>query len=382
MNRDSKECVSPVHVSIGIIAWNEAEAIGRCLESLFAQSIFAELAARGKCAEIVCVTNGCTDSTPEIVRRVFDEESVRHVHREAFACRPIDVRERGKLRAWNAFVHEFSTREAAFLILMDGDIVLHHPDTLWNMLTVLYAKSDAWVATDEPLKDIAFQSKKSWRERISLATSTMSRAAEAQLTGQLYCIRTEIARRIYMPLDLPACEDGFIKTLVCTNFLTTKTNPTRIVRAPNATHIFEAYTKAIDVLRNQKRQMIGQTYLHVLHSYVRSLPREQRETIATILRENDTKNPGWLRGLVQQHLERTAHCWEIFPGVLGFRFRRLAHLRGVRRLTHAPVALIGFGVTIMACFAARRWLEKGFAPYWPDTKSRHLQDVQTNERGK
>lgn len=380
MNRNSEEFVASIRVSIGIIAWNEEEAIGRCLESLFAQSLFRELDVRGERVEIICITNGCTDSTPVIVQRMFHERAGRHPFRAAFSCRHIDVPERGKLRAWNRFVHDSSAREATFLVLMDGDIVLHDADTLWNMVSVLAGDSEAWVSTDEPLKDIAFKKKKSFREYVSLATSTMSRAAEAQLTGQLYCIRTEIARRIYLPIDLAACEDGFIKALVCTDFLTKKSDARRIVRAQNASHIFEAYTSTFDVLRNQKRQMIGQTFLHVLDSYLRSLPRAQRESLAATLREQDQTDPMWLKRLVHEHLRKTDHFWQIFPGVIGFRFRRLVYLKGVQRWTHAPVALVGFGVTMFACFAARRRLEQGFTQYWPDTKSRHLQEVRAMAR--
>ena len=48
----------------------------------------------------------------------------------------------------------------------------------------------------------------------------MTGSASAQLCGQLYCIRAEVARNIYLPKDLCACDDGFIKALVCTDFLT------------------------------------------------------------------------------------------------------------------------------------------------------------------
>lgn len=379
MNQDSDPIGQSIAVSIGIIAWNEEAAIGRCLESLFAQLLFAQFEARETRIEILAITNGCSDATPKIVQQTFAEQSVSHRNRRAFSCRPIDVAERGKLRAWNAFVHELSAREASILILMDGDIVLQHPDTLWNMISALLDDSEAWVSTDEPLKDISLGSKNSLRERISLATSTMSQASGAQLTGQLYCIRAEIARRIYLPRDLPACEDGFIKTLVCTDFLTKPTNPRRIVRAQNAAHIFEAYLSVADVLRNQKRQMIGQTFLHVLHSYLGTLSLAQRQSLAEILRQQDEIDAGWLVRLVQEHLQRTGFFGEIFPGVFGFRFQRLARLRGVERWTHAPAAMIGFGVTIMACIAARHGLQRGMAQYWPDTKSRHLRSIATNE---
>ena len=50
--------------------------------------------------------------------------------------RPL-FRERGKINAWNSFVHTFSAREAQFLFLADADIVIHRVETLRQMLRVL-----------------------------------------------------------------------------------------------------------------------------------------------------------------------------------------------------------------------------------------------------
>lgn len=372
---------APIHVSIGIIAWNEEDAIRATLESLFAQSLFAELHARGLRCEIVCVANGCTDATPAIVARIFGEQAQRHPHRDALSLRPFDIQERGKTHAWNLFVHIISSREAPFLVLMDGDIVLHGAETLWNMVAALADDPAAHVSTDTPRKDISFKPKKSILERISLATSTMSQAAEAQLTGQLYCIRAEVARNIYLPADLAACEDGFIKAMVCTDFLTRGFTPGRIVRAGNASHIFEAYTSVGDVFKNQKRQMIGQTVLHVLDEYLRSRPLSERQALGATLKDLERRDPLWLKRRIGDHIRATSRFWRLFPGILGFRFERLTRLTGVKKVVYAPPALVGFSVTMVSCAMAYRFLKQGYTNYWPDTKSRHLKDVSAGEGG-
>jgi glycosyltransferase involved in cell wall biosynthesis len=380
MMQDVANSKGSIYVSIGILAWNEADAIESTILSLFAQSLFAKLHALGRRAEILCLANGCTDSTYDIAARVFQNETLQHPYRTAFSCRAFNIAERGKNNAWNLFVHEHSAAEATFLILMDGDIILEHTDTLWNMISALVDDTAAHVSTDEPRKDISLKTSKTIRDRISLATSTMSQAADAQLTGQLYCIRMQIARRIYLPADLSACEDGFIKALVCTDLFRYPVNQRRIVRAKNAAHIFEAYTSMADVFNNQKRQMIGQTILHVLDGYLRSLTDEDRDDLAMTLRNKDAGDPAWLKRLIAIHIRRTRHFWHIFPGALGFRFRRLSLLSGAEKLTYAPVAFLGFGVTMVACFMAHRSLEKGFTSYWPDTKSRHLENIRVSER--
>src|SRR5579871_3993317 len=199
--------VSPL-LSIGIIAWNEEQGICGMLESLFQQSLFAELGRRGQRCEIVCVTNGCTDRTPEVVAEFFARQSDQHPELKNFSCRVINVAQRGKINAWNRFVHSFSARDAKYLFLMDADIFIHPPETLWNMVKTLEKNAEASVAVDLPRKDIVFKKRKTMWERLSMGASQMTGSARGQLCGQLYCIRSEVARNIYLPRDLCACDDG------------------------------------------------------------------------------------------------------------------------------------------------------------------------------
>ncbi len=359
-------------ISIGIIVRNEEQAIRPMLASLFRQNLFAELGARGWAAEILCIANACTDRTAEIAEAILGEQTKTHPDSAAFSARVISLSRPGKLSAWNQFVHRFSAREAECLFLMDGDIVLHYPETLWNMYRALESDATANVATDEPLKDISLKRRKSVKERMSLATSRMAKNRPAQLSGQLYCIRSEVARNIYLPRDLSACEDGFIKALVCTDFLTRELATNRITRAADASHIFEAYTRWRDIIRNQKRQMIGQTIVHILiDDYLRTLRIEERLKLAETLQDKDRLDPEWLRRLIVAHIQRTRWFWKLFPDALGYPFRRLKGIPGARKL-HFPSALAGFGVTVISCWMAYRMLKRGYTNYWPDTQSPRL----------
>src|ERR1051325_1546085 len=85
------------HISIGIIAWNEEQGIGTMLNSLFQQSIFTEIARRGQSCEIICVANGCSDRTPEIVAETFAAQTGAHPHGNAIFCRVMNLSERGKV---------------------------------------------------------------------------------------------------------------------------------------------------------------------------------------------------------------------------------------------------------------------------------------------
>ena len=105
----------------------------------------------------------------------------------------------------------------------------------------------------------------------------MNSSAHALMTGSFYCIRADIARNIYLPKDLVACEDGLIRALACSEFLSHEVDPTRLIRVPNASHVFEAYTSPSDVIKNQKRQIIGQTIVHIIvDQYLPTLPAADR----------------------------------------------------------------------------------------------------------
>src|SRR4051812_24305469 len=237
-DRDSD---TQICVSIAIIAWNEEEAIEAALQSLCQQTLFQELDQRNFRAEVICMANACTDRTAELARRFFEKTASEPVMARTLRWRVIEVSDRGKNNSWNLFVHHYSATNAACLCFMDADIVLHGNETLWRMYCTLEQSPNASVTVDQPLKDIALNGRKSLAERISLATSGMTRTALAQLSGQLYFIRAPIARKIHLPRDLAACEDGFIKALVCTDFLTNELCPDRVRHVDGAAHIFQSY---------------------------------------------------------------------------------------------------------------------------------------------
>ena len=354
------------YVSIAIFAWNEERAIVATLQSLFEQSLFGRLRHRHLRCEIICVANGCTDQTPAVAGNFLREVLLQHPDRDSLIATVANLSPRGKVNAWNQFVHHRSARGARFLFMMDADILIHRKENLWNMLNVLEKEPWPIVAVDRPCKDIEFKNRRSMRERLSLAASSVTQAATGQLCGQLYCIRAEAARRIYLPKDLAACEDGFIKALVCTDFLSHAPEPGRIRLAPNAEHTFEAYTSPASILKNQKRQVMGQTMVHVLvDGYLRRLSLAARGDLAQFLRARDATDPSWLKRLISDHLRRTRFFWRLHPGLVGNRFRHLRRLSPISRVRCFPAALAGAGATLAASFLAYRSLKKGCTDYWP-----------------
>ncbi len=360
-----------IAVSIGLLARNEESRIADTLNSLFQQSLFAELDRRGERAEIWCVANACTDDTASVAARLFQTQSASHPHTEAFLASAVSIATPGKINAWNLFVHEISHHETRCLILMDADIRLGEATTLWNLVRGLEEDGEAHVTVGDPVKDIALKPSPTLRERLSLATSRLTQSSSAQLTGQLYCIRADVARRIRLPRDLAACEDGFIKSLVCSDFLHTATNPARIRRVAGASHVFEAYVTASSILKNQKRQMIGQTFVHVLvDRHLPSLCARHMTQPGEVIRLLDETDPQWLRRIIDAHVSEAGHFWRLFPDVCTFRLKRWARQPVGRKLRTLPATIVGTGVTFIAAWMAYRALRRGATGYWPQKPPR------------
>ncbi len=353
-------------VSIGILAWNEEKAIGKTLRSLLEQSLFAELDRRGLACEIVCVINGCTDRTPEIASQVFSEQADRHSYRDSFTGRVENLSEQGKQNAWNEFVHRCSSREAQFLIIMDADILIHQKESLWKLIVALQSDERLRVAATLPCKDIVFKQQRAMNERLSLSMSEMTRAANGQLCAQLYCMRTTFARNLYLPRDLGACEDGFIKAVACTDFFSHEITTERIRIVPGAEHTFEAYTSPLAVLRNQKRQIIGQTILHVLLDYhFKQLTANERRNLGETLRCKEGVDRFWIKRLIAEHLKRKPRFWRLYPGLLTLRWKRLKNLSGWKRIACFPAAAGSVAVAFVASLMAWNALKTGGTGYWP-----------------
>jgi glycosyltransferase involved in cell wall biosynthesis len=367
-----------IHFSLGIMAWNEADCIRQGLESLFKQSVFAQLAARNLQCEILCLPNGCTDDTAEIARQVFREMEQSHPYASAIRARVIEIATPGRNNAWNQFVHEFSAAEAQFLYLMDADILFQDTDTIYSLYTALERDPRAGVASGRQVKEIELKARKSLRDRLSIATSEMTGTIAGRFTGQLYCMRATVARNLYVPRDLLANDDGFFKAAICTNFFTEPLDPSRIVTAPNAAHVYEAYLSPREVMNNQKRQMIGQTTVFLLVEHLKSLPLEERKDLANTLRRNEREDPEWLKKIIGRHMQQARVFWQLFPGVLTFRFKRLWKMKGVRKVTHFPAAAVGFGVTMIACARAHRFLNKGENYYWPKASRQSILEAKSN----
>jgi len=95
-------------VSVAVFAYNEAQLIAACLDSIEACSGEAELS-------IFVLINGCTDQTEQIVR----DYAATHPN-----VHPIVLRLGDKSNAWNHYTHEVSRRDANMHAFIDGDVAI------------------------------------------------------------------------------------------------------------------------------------------------------------------------------------------------------------------------------------------------------------------
>src|SRR2546430_182198 len=207
----------------------------------------------------------------------------------------------------------------------------------------------------------------------------MADTIPGKITAQLYCIRADVARQLYLPQHLAGLDDSFVESVVGTDFSTCRPAPSRIVTAENASHLFEAYTSVGEVLNNQERQVIGKTIAYVLIQHLAHLPREQRSDLARTLREKEQSDPRWLRRLIDEHLRNARFFWQLFPDVLSFRAKRECRSRGCKKTRHFPAAFVRLLVTWIACARAFRHLKGGRMHDWSQASRDKIPDLKLVE---
>ena len=368
-------------LSIGILAHNEADAIATLLQSLSQQSLLTSL-NQGYSIEIIVVPNGCTDNTVVIAHDTLAELSDASLRANTTRVYPkvyplglkrnktswnwkvCKVAEAGKSNAWNLFIHEFAAPDADFFCLMDADIQLHDRNALEKMLKVLVENPEYWIALDQPIKDIELKENKSWLEKLSVAVSKSSNAGQLYICGQLYCGRAEPLRKMWMPAGLPV-EDGFLTQMVISENFTLE-NPTftkRIVRAEEASHIFEAYTNPLKLVNHEVRVVVG-IVINAFLTYYLQEKCSKELTAGMLINSMNQENHLWLNDFVHNSLAKERR-WLIPISLVFRRYRSLQNHSLWKALLRIPIATLAFIVDISIFIRANSTLHrKVISNYW------------------
>lgn len=353
-------------ISVGILAYNEANTIAETLRCLSQQSLFTHRPEDLEAIEIVCLPNGCTDGTAGVARRELRAFAARSTG-ATVNWRVCELGEGSKTNAWNVFVHHQSMADADYLMLLDADVQLPNRDCLLSLVKSLEETPAAHIAAGTPIKDIALGRHKTIFDRLSLAVSSVSSHARSTFVcGMLYCGRTSFLRRIELPRGMQG-EDAFLMTMAVTSLWTEDRDIRRITHPREAKVVFAAYRNLGTICRQRKRRMIARYIESLLYDYFESHRAEG--DAGMILEQRNRANPEWVKEMLACRIERH-QPWIIPAKVLTLRFRQLASFGFAARLLRFPVVLLEFPLRVAAYVFANRALRAG-----------NLDDLWKNVRG-
>lgn len=355
-------------ISIGILAWNEESSIRSTIHSVFSQSLIRGLKQNGHQIEVICVPNGCTDNTAQAARGALLAATEKLNNPPGLHWQIHPLEKPGKTNAWNVFIHELTDPQSDVVFLVDADIQIYMPDTLVNMLDKLMQNPDAFICTDLPVKHIIFKPHYSLLDQISLHSARINQSASGQLCGQLYCARAAWLRRLWIPEPI-IVEDGFIKKMAVSNFLTEPENDAkRIVTAETASHVFEAYTRLPDVLATHRRQIAGYIIHRWIWEYLQEHLNEAPDAAALIEQLNRTV-PDWSRSLIAGKVKERDYR-RIYRILIATRLARFRNFSASKKTAYLPVLLVQITLDSLQSLTALNMLCRGkLQKLWRDTRT-------------
>ena len=180
-------------VSIGLLAHNEEQMIGKLLGDILGQTLFRR---SGVEIELHVVANGCSDGTVRVANESLDLARSGDPNHKYVVH---DLETPGKANAWNQLVHVFASRQTEFIFLIDADIRIYDVNLLESTLNYLQESPVAVVATDEPVKDIHLGDTRGPLETIISAFSRTSHDIRDAICGQFYCAAFSWLQQVWMP---------------------------------------------------------------------------------------------------------------------------------------------------------------------------------------
>lgn len=342
--------VTPRNVTVAIIARNEEAEIARTIGSLSRQTLFAGPHA----VTVFVVANGCTDRTVPVARAAIDA----HLAGVAKRAEVIDLTEGGKSRTWNRFVHELAPPETDVFLFLDADIELAHDRVCAEMLTVLERDPAAVACASRPTKSLVRKDHKSLVDRVSLLVSEESRA-DRSICGQLYYLRADVARTIWLPNETPG-EDGFLNAMVRTRGFSRPDDPNLIAVADATTHYYDA-PDLLGTFQHERRIIVGTAVNCWMFEHLWSLGATA--SVGPLIDQWNRTDPQWVSKLIGEHTR--GKTWVISREIL---LTRLPNLRGASLTRIAWKAPLGAAATLfngIASFRANKVLKRsGAAAIW------------------
>ncbi|QHI70307.1 glycosyltransferase family 2 protein [Tichowtungia aerotolerans] len=352
-----------MRICFGMAARNEQEIIPTTLRSLFAQSVFSSDID----VEFICVANNCTDRTAQVAQETIDAFLEKTENPSRLRLEVFETETPGKNNVINHTVHNFGHPETDYFFFIDADISFITTDVIQSMIDALEAKPDAFIASDRPVKHVAFKKRQNLFDRISMRTSYINQNAPGQIFGQLYIARGDFMRHFLLPHEIIQ-DDGFVKKMAVTNFLTEPDDPERRVASAHAAyHLFEAYTRPYDIYATQRRQISGYM-IHEWHWTFLKSQIQKGEDAGDVIMRLTKENPHWSTELVDRKVKEsdTKRHYRI---VIRTRISRWKHSTTTKKLTQLPLLLFQLALDSVVYQDARRVIQKNRSSIWRDTSS-------------
>jgi glycosyltransferase involved in cell wall biosynthesis len=351
-----------MHVTIGVLAYNESASIARTIGSLFEQSVFT---GRGATLpdvqwEVIVVPNGCTDDTHQRADDALRLATARCTA-PVVDYRVESLQRAGKSHAWNKLIHELSASHTDVFVMIDADIEFGHPDTVANCVTRLLVDTQAWAVVDLPLKDFHRKTNPTLLERWSMRTS-MDKLAQAPpgMSGQFYTVAASRLRSVWMPVGL-SVEDGFLMSMIITDGFRSGPDYTRVVRAEDASHYYEGLKGAREIVAHEVRIVVGSVLNNFLcWDMLLYLTPRDCPGAGTLIRDLNAQDPDWYRRAMSNQIEIRG-IWTVPMHETWQQIGRWWYLPWPRRLLRLPAALMRFMFDLLVLWQANRRLVSGRA---------------------
>jgi len=339
-----------VKVAVCILAKDESEKIARTLAGVARQTCFSDTNHN---VELHVVANGCTDDTVEASRRAFSifvgANAKPHVH---------DLNPGGKSRAWNRAVHELVCDKAEVIVFADADIAFVDENVISELLVTLHADPGLVVSTGFPIKDVSVKVQKTVVDRFSLAVSDRTRHVGA-ICGQLYAIRANHARQIWLPDETPG-EDGFLNAMVITNGFSKPAEWGRIAMLDRPTHYYESLRPS-EFVTHERRLIVGTIINRWIFEHFWSL--RLQSPAGPLINEWNRTDPNWVERIIRQNAADRA--WLIPNAILFGRFKNTGARSMWRNVANLLQASAATAFTLAPAIMANLKLKRaGAAKSW------------------
>lgn len=353
MNNDH-QTTPIVRLDIGILAHNEERDLPDMLDDLCQQTLLSDSSID---IQIYLLANGCSDNTAAVAQSAIAKMPPDLARR----FQVIDRSEPGKSRTMNWFLRERLRPEADLVMFVDSDIRLPITGSMAHMIAEIRSRPELFVFTSRPVKDVVYNKTPLGPVgRLIAAGREGLTDYRRSIAGSLFVLRAEFARSLYIPAGLPV-EDGFIRGMILTEFLSQPEDFTRIDGHQDVFHLYESVLTPGALIRHQTRIVLGSAVNAAMYKRMRRVAPTAVQAVA-FLREG-SENDRWLAQMLKEELPQAPY------GYIPFRFltKRLTVFRNREKKSLRSAAMLVPGLVLDAvawAWASLRMARGAGAGFW------------------